>query len=301
MKIYDVVVYLSSLHKQDPGRKVDTLIAFADGAKKQGADVHIETKNVIVPCKLAVILGWYNLTLDTTNIKLRYQIVQSQKSTGSYIMSIDANCFKFADKKNKWLRYSLNTVEYNTGEFANKDSSWEKWQRISTELGLELKPWKSQGEHILFLVQRDGGWGMKGIRPIDWARNKIQEVRKYSNLPIILRPHPGKVADLKSLVSKNVSISNSINVPITEDLKNAKAALVFNSSSGVASILEGVPLWVDDVSSSCWNVANKNLSTLNSPELFNRSQWIYDLAACHWSDEESSQGLVYEKFLPFLI
>ena len=40
----DVVVYLSSLHKQTPGRKVDTLTAFAEGARSHGASVHIETQ-----------------------------------------------------------------------------------------------------------------------------------------------------------------------------------------------------------------------------------------------------------------
>ena len=54
--MFDVVVYLSSLHKQTPGRKVDTLTAFADGAKSQGARVHIEKQYVIQPAKLAVIL-----------------------------------------------------------------------------------------------------------------------------------------------------------------------------------------------------------------------------------------------------
>jgi hypothetical protein len=77
----DVVVYLSSLHKQDPGRKVDTLTAFAEGAKAAGARVHIETKYVYRPSKLAVILGWPSPIQTTENIKLRARIVEEQKSS----------------------------------------------------------------------------------------------------------------------------------------------------------------------------------------------------------------------------
>ncbi len=62
----------------------------------------------------------------------------------------------------------------------------------------------------------------------------------------------------------------------------------------------GVPLWVDDSSSVCWDVANKDLSNLNNPTMFDRDQWIYDLAACHWTDNESRQGIVFNKFLPYL-
>ena len=298
--INDVVVYLSSLHKQEPGRKVDALTAFAEGARKAGARVHIETHYVYRPAKLAVILGWTAPVQSTSNIRLRAVVIDSQKKAGNHTMAIDANCFKFNDVKNKYLRYSLNGVFYDTSEYANKSSDSSQWGNVSRDLGLKIANWKNSGDYILFLVQRDGGWSMKGIDPVTWSRNKIQEVRKYTDLPIVLRPHPGKVADLSSLVCPGVSISNSKTISLLKDLKHAKAALVFNSSSGVASILAGVPLWIDDSSSVCWPVANNTLSSFNNPELFDRTQWIHDLAACHWSDNESRQGLIYKKFLPYL-
>jgi len=296
----DVVVYLSSLNKQEPGRKVDTLMAFAEGAKRVGANVHVETRYIHRPAKLAVILGWPSPNPVSQNIKFRQEVVDKQKLQANHIMSIDANCFKFADQDSKYLRYSIGGVWYDTSEYANKNSDSLRWNQLSKHTGLTLNPWKTDGEYILFLIQRDGGWGMKGLNPVQWAQQKIQEVRKYSNLPIVLRPHPGKVADLSPLVRPGITISNSTKVSLLDDLSRSKAALVFNSSSGVAATLAGVPLWVDDSSSVCWSVANKNLSTLNNPDLFERQQWLNDLAACHWTDEESRQGLIYKKFLPYL-
>ena len=299
--MYDVVVYFSSLQKQTTGRKIDTLTAFADGARRQGASVLIETNFVFRPAKLAVILGWPSPILSTPNIKFRAEIVAKQHEQNNHVMAIDANCFKFNDTNNKYLRYSLNGVFYDSSEYANKNSTSEKWNTISQELSLSVRDWRSDGDHILFLIQRDGGWSMKGLNPEQWARDKIKQLRSKTDLPIILRPHPGKVADLSNLVQPGISISDSISRPLTRDLKHAKAALVFNSSSGVAAILAGVPLWVDDASSVCWDVANKDLSNFGNPILFNRNQWLHDLAACHWTDEESRQGLVYKKFLPHLI
>jgi hypothetical protein len=296
----DVVVYLSSLNKQEPGRKVDTLMAFAEGAKKSGAKVLVETKYTYRPCKLAVILGWTSPNPTAINDKFRKEIIEKQHASKNHVMSIDANCFKFADKQNKYLRYSIGGVWYDTGQYANKNSDDSRWNHMSKDLNLSLSPWKQEGEYILFLVQRDGGWGMKGLHPVQWAANKIKEIRKYSTLPIILRPHPGKITDLRPIVIEGTRISNSINITLQDDLRRAKAALVFNSSSGVAASLMGVPLWVDDRSAVCWDVANKDLSTLNNPTLFDRNQWIYDLAACHWTDEESRQGLIFNKFLPYI-
>jgi len=298
--MFDVVVYLSSLHKQTPGRKVDTLTAFADGAKSQGARVHIETTYVIQPAKLAVILGWPSPIQTTENIKLRAKIVEHQRRQNNHIMAIDANCFKFKDLDSKYLRYSINGVDYDSSEYANKNSNSARWNILSNDIGLNIKDWKRDGEYILFLVQRDGGWSMKGQSPVEWTRQKIEAVRKVSNLPIVLRPHPGKIADLTPLLRPGVTISDSTKVPIEHDLRRAKAAFVFNSSSGVASILEGVPLWVDDSSSVCWDVANYNIGDINYPRLIDRNQWINDLAACHWTDQESRQGLVYKQFLPYI-
>ena len=298
--MFDVVVYLSSLHKQTPGRKVDTLTAFADGARSQGARVHIETQYTIQPAKLAVILGWPSPIQTTENIKLRARIVEHQRQQNNHIMAIDANCFKFKDLDSKYLRYSINGVDYDTSEYANKNSNADRWNILSNDIGLTIQDWKQEGEYILFLVQRDGGWSMKGLSPVEWTRQKIEAVRKISNLPIVLRPHPGKIADLRPLLRPGVTISDSTKIPIEHDLKRAKAAFVFNSSSGVASILEGVPLWVDDSSSVCWDVANRNIGDINSPTLFDRTHWRNDLAACHWTDEESRQGLIYKQFLPYL-
>lgn len=298
--MFDVVVYLSSLHKQTPGRKVDTLTAFADGAKSQGARVHIETRYVIQSAKLAVILGWPSPIQTTENIKLRAKIVEHQQQQNNHIMAIDANCFKFKDLDSKYLRYSINGVDYDSSEYANKNSNADRWNILSNDIGLTMQDWKRDGEYILFLVQRDGGWSMKGLSPLEWTKQKIEAIRKVSNLPIVLRPHPGKIADLRPLLQPGVTISDSTKTPIEHDLRRAKVAFVFNSSSGVASILEGVPLWVDDSGSVCWDVANRNIGDINHPTLFDRTHWINDLAACHWTDEESRQGLVYKQFLPYL-
>lgn len=298
--MFDVVVYLSSLHKQTPGRKVDTLTAFAEGAKAHGANVHIETKYVIQPAKLAVILGWPSPIQTTENIKLRAKVVEHQSRTNNHIMAIDANCFKFKDFDSKYLRYSINGVNYDSSEYANKNSDASRWNQLSNDIGLTMQDWKREGDYILFLVQRDGGWSMKGLSPVEWTRQKIEAVRRVSDLPIVLRPHPGKVADLRPLVRPGITISDSTKTPIEQDLKRAKAAFVFNSSSGVASILSGVPLWVDDSGSVCWDVANRNIGDIENPTLFDRTQWINDLAACHWTDQESRQGLVYKRFLPYL-
>ena len=296
----DVVVYFSSLQKQ-AGRKLDVLQAFGEGAKKSGARVLFQSRPEVVPAKLAVILGWPSPEQHTTNIRLRAAVVKDQKRAGNHVMAIDGSTFKFHDPEGKYLRYSLNGVFYDTSEYANRNSDSGRWDVIRQDLNLQLLPWNQNSGHILLLMQRDGGWSMKGLNPIEWTIKTYHNVRRVSSLPVLIRPHPGKNIDLRPLYSlPNTTIVDSRSVSLLDNLEQAKAACVFNSSSGVAPILKGVPLVVDDRSSVCWDVADYDVNAINHPSFKDRTQWLYDLSAAHWSDDEARQGLVFQKFLPYL-
>jgi hypothetical protein len=69
-----------------------------------------------------------------------------------------------------------------------------------------------------------------------------------------------------------------------------------NSSSSVAAVLAGVPVFADDDDCVAWSVANSDLAQLETPDMPDRTQWIYDLSAAHWTDQESRSGLIYQKF-----
>jgi len=84
------------------------------------------------------------------------------------------------------------------------------------------------------------------------------------------------------------------------DLEGAWAAVFYNSSSSVAAVLKGVPVFVTDNDAVTWDVANHDVKDIQNPGLPDREQWLWDLAACHWSDEELRQGLVYQHFKSYL-
>ena len=87
---------------------------------------------------------------------------------------------------------------------------------------------------------------------------------------------------------------------LVDNLQNAHSAVFFNSSASVAAACAGIPVFVDDASCVAWSVANHDISQIESPLEFSRQQWIYDLAAAHWSDADARAGRIYQKFLPYL-
>lgn len=166
-------------------------------------------------------------------------------------------------------------------------------------LGLELKPWRTNGDHILICGQRDGGWSMKGVDMNQWAIDSVRQIRQHTNRPILIRPHPKNPIN-QNLFKGVANITFSRNTTLQQDLQNAWASVFFNSSSCVASILAGVPVFAADPDCVAWQVANTNLTQIEKPLTLEREQWLWDLSAAHWTDNDSRDGLIYNKFRPFL-
>jgi hypothetical protein len=304
----EVVVYISSVanaHKFP--RKTACLENFAQGVKTVGATVLIEKNFKYTPSRLAVILGWATTNTGGRNIQLRKQIIAEQQQRGYKTMCIDASCFKYLDDVGTYLRYSLGGPFYDKAEYANHNSTPDQWNEIRQHLKIDIKPTEKRDGHILLGMQRDGGFAMKSIDPMAWARQKIVEIRKYTNREIVIRPHPGKF-DMQEFAEfqttayarSNVRVIHPEKSKLIDNIRSASSAVFFNSSASVAAVLEGVPVFVDDPSAVTWHVANHSVSDIESPKIFDGTQWIYDLAAAHWSDSQSRKGSIYEKFLPYI-
>lgn len=304
----DVVVYASSVANADKhARKVACLENFAQGVRATGANVVVDWNYRYTPSKLAVMLGWATTNTGGRNIALRKQVIAEQNRHGFKTMCIDASCFKYLDNTGTYLRYSLGGPFYDRAEYANAGSDASKWQEIQTKLGISMKPTKLQKGYILIGMQRDGGFAMKTLSPMIWLSNKIQEIRKYTQREIVIRPHPGKfdMVDFaqfqtKNYVRQSVRVIHPEQSSLLDDLQHAQAAVFFNSSASVAAVLEGVPVFVDDSSAVSWQVAHHDVSLIENPRIFAREQWIQDLAAAHWSDDDGRTGRIYQKFMPFL-
>lgn len=302
--MYDVVVYFSSLPRiADHDRKVQIMRAFSQGCKNQGLRVLDQTELNVVDCRLAVMIGWVGQTFKGPHIHLRNDVINRQLSRGNHVMPIDGSCFKFADPNSRYVRYSLDGVFYNQHEYANKNSSDQKWNQIRYDLKMpNMLPYRTAGNHILICLQRDGGWNMKGEDLERWLVITVKRIRAVSNRPILIRPHPKR--PMKETVAKVTSFPEVyVSVPpstLDQDLEGAWAAVFYNSSSSVAAILKGIPVFVTDEDAVTWDVANNDVRDIQNPRLPDREQWLYDLAACHWSDEELRQGLVWKHFLPYL-
>ena len=259
-----------------------------------------------IPCDVALIQGFvHEHGKSAPHLQLRQDAVLLQKNNNRKSLIVDSNLFLYADPKNTktYLRYSFNGVFPTTGFYFDQDIDSTRWQQISQDLNLKLKPWRSNGNHILICLQRNGGWSMQGLDSVNWMNQTITDIRKYSNRPIIVRAHPGdkKIKSILKINHKNVFLSTK--EKLTDDLIGAWATVVYNSSPSVASAIEGVPVFLTDPqpkNSQSFDIANIDISNIENPVLLDRQHWIEQLSMCHWKFDELKSGKAWNFFKRYI-
>ena len=173
----------------------------------------------------------------------------------------------------------------------NGSGSWfcggpERWDR----LGIELKPWRERGEHVLVCPNRS--FGPKGFAmPYGWDKSIIDELRRVTRRPIRLRPHPQNSTPAR---------------PLAEDLNNAWAVVIWASSAGVHALVAGVPVislapyWIcrtaalDDLRGIEGILGGELRAAASTLRLLNMQR----LAWAQWTIEEIAAGEPFGYLLP---
>ena len=258
-----------------------------------------------LPCDVALIQGFvHQHGKSAPHLQLRQDAVDLQKKNNKRSLIVDSNLFLYVNKSNPlhYLRYSFDGVFPTTGFYFDKDIDPTRWQKISDNLNIRLKSWRPSGNHILLCLQRNGGWSMQGLDSVEWLNQTIDYIRKYSDRPIFVRTHPGdKKTKINNLAHKNIFLS--VKEKLTEDLVNAWATVVYNSSPSVASAIEGIPVFVTDPqprNRQSFEIANTDLSKIESPTLFDRQSWVEKLSMCHWNFAELQSGEAWNFFKRYI-
>jgi hypothetical protein len=214
----------------------------------------------------------------------------------------DSNLFLYKNKANPgyWLRYSYDGIFANTGEYCDQNPYPARWRTVQDFCNVKLRPWRQSGNHVLLCLQRDGGWSMAGWDVVDWALKNIIEIRKYSDRPIRIRPHPGDKKARKycerimklcaSRGFKHMGISNEKH-SLVDDFADCWAVVNHNSSPGVAAAMEGIPVILTDPErSQARDVATPGINRIENPLMPDREAWTQRISQFHWSHDELRTG-----------
>lgn len=295
-----VAVYLSGIPaKSKNQQKRQALTDFAAGVSAAGDQVMFVDDYNTVSCDIAVIQGWVN-SKTGAHLRIRGDAIERQRAEGKHVLVIDSNLLGFLQPEdfNKYLRYSLNGIFPTTGYYFDRAIDPARWQSICNAYGFHEKDWRRKGDHVLICLQRNGGWSMGTQGVVGWLYSTIDRLRKNTDRPIIVRPHPGNLEILRQIdLQSYINCAFSQHADIRADLERAHATVTYNSSPGVASLLWGVPVWVTDpepAKSQAWPLAQVKLTKIEDPYFPDRQPLYHRLGQCHFNSEELRSGLAWK-------
>jgi hypothetical protein len=292
-------IYLSTTG----GGKRDIMRAFGQGAELNGVKVKYIDTHTYEKSDYAMVFAYKSEGVDSPNHKFRQEVVNKQ---GEKIFFVDSNVLKAYEKDVRYFRFPYKSVHPHKADYMlNEDTS--RNDQIMKDLNLQIKPWRKDGKHIcLFLNRGIGGFSTFGKPCYEWAKETIEEIRKYSDRPILIRSHrhAGVSAqlteDLKNLDYimnnyKDITHTRLGETSIYDDLKNAWACIVHTSTSGAVAMLEGIPMFATHEACFSHKWSAGKLSDIENPVLKDRTYYITHYTNAHWNLEEVRQGILWKK------
>ena len=213
----------------------------------------------------------------------------------------------------RWTRLPYSNIYANQGAkyFENEfmEDALSRWEEMKELKNIDVKPYNGKGEYILITCNRGTeGYSAEKKNATEYAIETIEEIRQYSQRPIIVRFHrvlsDTQEQDFKVLSKyiedkENISIQSKANdnypdiIPV---IKNAYAVCTWSSSSATPAICEGKPLYIKSKNCFFYNMNSGDIKDIEDFKVEDkRDKWFANYAATHYNLKDLNTGYYFEK------
>jgi hypothetical protein len=238
--------------------------AFADGLKRHGWTVHVETK----PRRCDMIVFW----------GARHAKLYREQSGASEVCLLERG---YLGDRFQWASVSFGGGLNGRGRFAGPFDDGSRWGRYFAHL---MRPWReTPGRYALVMHQVPGDMATVNVNLGEFYRkaraafSPLMEVRE--------RRHPRLTPKHGAEVIQQSAQS------LAADLEGAAVVVTWNSNGGVDAVLAGVPTVAMDEGSMAWAVTGH---ALEIPPMPDRTAWAKAMAWKQWRVEEMASGACWE-------
>ncbi len=157
----------------------------------------------------------------------------------------------------------------------------ERW----ASFGIELRPWRDAGQHIVVREQRGIG-SRKMASPPNWHEAMAERLRRTTGRPVVIRRHP-----------KIVAREGLGRIPLEKALQDCHALVTWASSDGTRALIQGVPVFAMAPHFFVQSACNRDLANIETPAMPDRLPAFERLAWAQWSLREIRSGKTFEVLL----
>lgn len=211
-------------------------------------------------------------------------------------------------------QYTLDTLYYAVGAgglkgqavYLNETSASDRLQ----SLNLTLKPYTERKRNFVLLI----GQAYHGISSWDidirkWCKDTALKIKRYTNLPIVYRPHPKTVINERFWIQEKDFLRDNHNLfewSQFVNIEDAYCVVSYSSNATVDSLMLGVPVIACSQRNVVYPIVSNVLADLAHPDgpPFPSDailgQFLADLAYAQWTPAELRSGQVAERWQGYL-
>lgn len=259
------------------------LDAFLEGCKNMGVGTVSNDLNADAAVIWSVV--WNG------RMKMNQSVYTHYRSQGKPVFILEVGSLR----RNVTWKLSVNNTTAE-GIFSNNSNFLPDRSKI---LGIDLKPLNlNRKTEILIATQHKHSEQWKGMPEMDtWVSTTISEIRKYTQRPIVIRPHPRSLIRFRSI--GNVVVDTPRRLPQTYDSydleHNYHCVINWNSGVAIQSAIEGTPI-ITGPTSLAYELSGKyeNIESISLPD---RTEWFNKILHTEWLVEELAQGIPQQRIL----
>jgi hypothetical protein len=294
---------------------------WASGIQKLGDEFHIKSLDQVPSDEDCYIHIGYISNKKNIYSQENYDGITFVHRSGRPYLVFEFSPFRqFADRywKVGWTHY--NHVD---GDFNATPNDNSRWKKFSQDTGLVIKDWHSPGDSILIIGQLEYDSALNRMYAAgyetfyDWAFDTVDNIRRHTDRPIVIRPHPRNFVEkcknpnvpfsmedvhARCQLYKNVSISSNLSFVnyyktknggdgLIEDLKNSHCVVTYSSSAAVEAVCMGIPIFSFDPGAPAYDISHHDLSQIENLDYdISIDTWCNTIACSVWSAEEIKNG-----------
>ena len=188
-------------------------------------------------------------------------------------------------------KIALNSITA-TGYYGHTENlDWDRPRKLGISLAINL----SRNPRIVIAAQHARSLQVVGLASIEgWIVQQVEQLRKVTDRPVVVRPHPRSALDWAGLVHlpKDVVIETPQRIDNTYDSYNlafdCHAMINHNSGPGIQAALAGTRPIVD--TSSLAYPVSIQIENIDQPYKVDRDQWLTEICHTEYTVQEIAQG-----------
>jgi len=189
-------------------------------------------------------------------------------------------------------KIAVNSITANGYYGHTENLDWDRPKKLGISQAINL----SRNPRIVIAAQHARSQQVVGLVSMErWVIDQVEQLRRVTDRPIVVRPHPRSALDSAGLVylPKDVVIEQPVKITNTYDSYNlafdCHAMINYNSGPGIQAALAGTRPIVDQ--SSLAYPVSIQMEDIERPYTVDRDQWLVEICHTEYTIEEIAQGL----------